>query len=186
MKPHVRSLIGLIKEHTPDPKRGAEIGVWRGHTSAELGKAFPECHLDLVDLWKAWEPGSVYYDKHQVMGRLTQAEWDVIHSEALHIVGETGVGHSIHYGSSLSVAPHVADGILDFVFLDANHMYPDVKADILAWAPKVRAGGLVAGHDYGGVHDNRGLWGISKAVHEVFGKENVLVRPGLIWAVVKK
>lgn len=34
---------------------------------------------------------------------------------------------------------------LDFVFIDADHEYESVKADILAWKPKTR---LLCGHDY--------------------------------------
>jgi hypothetical protein len=34
------------------------------------------------------------------------------------------------------------------VYLDAGHTFPEVWADLEAWWPKVRAGGLVAGHDY--------------------------------------
>jgi len=36
---------------------------------------------------------------------------------------------------------------LDFCFLDAAHDYHHVRADILAWKPKVKTGALLAGHD---------------------------------------
>ena len=40
------------------------------------------------------------------------------------------------------------DESLDFVYIDANHKYEYVKQDISLWYPKVRKGGIVAGHDY--------------------------------------
>ena len=40
------------------------------------------------------------------------------------------------------------DGFFDFVFIDANHSYEAVREDVAAWAPKVRSGGIVSGHDY--------------------------------------
>ena len=40
------------------------------------------------------------------------------------------------------------DGQLDFVYLDAQHHYEAIKEDIALWWPKVRWGGLLAGHDY--------------------------------------
>jgi predicted O-methyltransferase YrrM len=50
--------------------------------------------------------------------------------------------------TSLEGAGRVADGSLDFVYIDANHRYEAAITDIQAWAPKVRQGGIVAGHDY--------------------------------------
>jgi hypothetical protein len=42
----------------------------------------------------------------------------------------------------------VTNGSLDFVYIDGNHRFEQVVADLAAWAPKVRPGGIVAGHDY--------------------------------------
>jgi hypothetical protein len=36
---------------------------------------------------------------------------------------------------------------LDFVYLDANHSYDMVKRDIALWWPKIKWGGVLAGHD---------------------------------------
>jgi cephalosporin hydroxylase len=64
----------------------------------------------------------------------------------------------------------------DLVFLDAMHTYEDVKADIERWRPKVRAGGVMAFHDYG--HGD--FPGVKQAVDEVFGPQvNVVVT--LMW-----
>lgn len=37
---------------------------------------------------------------------------------------------------------------LDFVYIDADHSYESVKKDISYWLPKVKEGGILAGHDY--------------------------------------
>lgn len=44
-------------------------------------------------------------------------------------------------------AQYVPDGSLDFVFIDADHTYEGCKQDLEDWAPKVRRGGVIAGHD---------------------------------------
>jgi hypothetical protein len=45
---------------------------------------------------------------------------------------------------------------VDLVFLDASHDYESVKKDIAVWAPHVRPGGILCGHDYGTkVYDSR-------------------------------
>ena len=36
----------------------------------------------------------------------------------------------------------------NLLFIDGDHRYPAVKADIGTWVPKVKKGGLVAFHDY--------------------------------------
>jgi predicted O-methyltransferase YrrM len=67
--------------------------------------------------------------------------------------------------TSVEAACHFADGQIDAVYIDGRHDYENVKADILAWKPKVKTGGIIAGHDYG-PHAP----GVIKAVNEVFGK----------------
>lgn len=37
---------------------------------------------------------------------------------------------------------------VDFVYIDGNHKYEYVKEDIELWWPKVKHGGIFAGHDY--------------------------------------
>ncbi|HVG29669.1 MAG TPA: class I SAM-dependent methyltransferase [Pyrinomonadaceae bacterium] len=59
----------------------------------------------------------------------------------------------------------VADGSLDFVYIDAIHTFRHVCRDIDLWLPKVRPGGLIGGHDY-----SPGDWpGVVKAVNSRLG-----------------
>ena len=51
-------------------------------------------------------------------------------------------------GKSADVAGAILDNCLDFVFIDASHDYQSVVQDIQAWLPKVKPGGILAGHDY--------------------------------------
>jgi hypothetical protein len=53
-----------------------------------------------------------------------------------------------HKARSLEVAPTVADGSLDFVYLDADKSYEAVAADIRAWWPKLKPGTYFGGHDW--------------------------------------
>jgi hypothetical protein len=79
---------------------------------------------------------------------------------------------------SLEAAGEFTEGSCDFVFIDASHEYRDVLDDLAAWYPKVRSGGVLAGHDY--------HWpGVARAVRE-FARANGLKRPRkteLCWVI---
>jgi predicted O-methyltransferase YrrM len=67
---------------------------------------------------------------------------------------------------SLDAVNLFSDQSLDFVFIDASHEYEDVKNDINAWFPKVKVGGVLAGHDY--YENNDFAPGVKMAVNEIF------------------
>jgi hypothetical protein len=69
--------------------------------------------------------------------------------------------------TSLEAAPLVSDS-LGFVYIDGLHDYEHVAVDIAAWWPKVRSGGILAGHDY--------IWcmpGVVRAVNEFIAREGL-------------
>jgi predicted O-methyltransferase YrrM len=53
-----------------------------------------------------------------------------------------------HVMTSIEAAKEFAAASLDFAYIDACHAYECVVADLDAWFPKVRPGGLLCGHDY--------------------------------------
>ena len=65
---------------------------------------------------------------------------------------------------SVEAAIGFADGSLDFVFVNGDHVYANVLADLQAWTPKLRPGGVMAGDDYG-VAD------VDQAVREYYGSD---------------
>lgn len=71
---------------------------------------------------------------------------------------------------SVDLAKNLRPEYVDFVYIDASHEYKDVQADLKAWLPVVRKGGILAGHDYG---DGRNPNEVIKAVDE-FAKEHKL------------
>jgi|LakMenE18May11ns_1017448.scaffolds.fasta_scaffold9922507_4 predicted O-methyltransferase YrrM len=69
---------------------------------------------------------------------------------------------------SVEAAKLFSDESIDIVFIDACHEYKSVCEDILTWLPKVKRGGLLAGHDY-----NHGWPGVNAAVDEILGAHNI-------------
>lgn len=82
---------------------------------------------------------------------------------------------------SVSAADHFDDGSVDWVFIDADHSYRAVVADIAAWSPKVKRGGLISGHDYGrsGVTDavRRSFRSVERADSIWYTRERPRTRP---------
>lgn len=105
-----------------------EVGVHTGQSAAclavELANRGSKATLDLVD------NGS---DFCEVMRHLVPVK---------HMIG------ACHRMLSTEAAHLYPDDSIDLVYIDANHVYDDVLADIAAWLPKVRPGGVIAGHDF--------------------------------------
>jgi predicted O-methyltransferase YrrM len=132
-----------------NPRVGAEIGVQSGGTSVTLLETFSELTLYLVDRWEGTYAGGQERTRRAV---------DSFGDRAIILLGD-----------SVDMSKHIEDGSLDFVFIDAGHRYERVKGDIEAWAPKVRKGGLITGHDY-----TCPKWpGVKRAADEYFGDVEV-------------
>lgn len=149
----------------------AEIGVWKGHTSQVLLHFLPGIkNYHLVDLWKNYPD----YEKSgdaKANDLLQQAQ--AVCAERLEMFARKLVWHPV---ASRAAADEVADASLDLVFIDGNHDYEYVKEDIACWLPKVRPGGILAGHDL----DWKDAPGVRRAVQEAFGGD-WSAGPDLVW-----
>jgi hypothetical protein len=138
---------------------GAEIGVWDGMTSEALLRDFPQLELWMIDPWRPYGGASILGEQPQEgfdRARESAHWWTDFAGQRRHVLAEASPG----------AAAHFADESLDFAFLDGNHLYESVQADILAWWPKIKRGGLLTGHDYGVHRDAGGPWGVRRAVDE--------------------
>mmetsp|Transcript_83113 Transcript_83113/g.258110 ORF Transcript_83113/g.258110 Transcript_83113/m.258110 type:complete len:415 (+) Transcript_83113:256-1500(+) len=125
--------------------RMAEVGVFEARTSVALLRRFPSLHTLLVDPYHLHSdsPDSHYQqlDEFYVSSRdifMTAGErTSPYRKRATFMVQE-----------SAEAARWVAPGSLDLVFIDGDHRFESVTLDIQAWWPCVRAGGVIAGHDF--------------------------------------
>ena len=69
---------------------------------------------------------------------------------------------------------------LDFVYIDGDHSYEATKKDIELYYPKVKKGGMVAGHDY-----KESEQGVIKAVNEFFVGKNIFIGGKWDWWYIK-
>ena len=132
-----------------NPAAGAELGAHAGKFTERILAAFPHLVLYAVD---SWTPRAGY-ETYDFPG---------IREAFVHRIGKFGKRARVLHMDTVTAASQVQDASLDFVFIDADHSYEGVAADIDAWRSKVKAGGVLCGHDYG--HSR--FPGVKRAVDE--------------------
>lgn len=156
-------------QEAADGARLVEVGSWFGRSSAfmavELANSGKRADFYCVDTWQ----GSPTESAHQEQVR---AHGGSIKSVFLNNM--RGLPVIPVEGDSADSASQFEDNSLDFVFIDASHEYHAVSRDIAAWYPKVKPGGVIAGHDVGWT----GLFG---AVQERIPATEIEVRRSSWW-----
>jgi len=73
-----------------------------------------------------------------------------------------------------------AEEQFDFVFVDGPHTYRNVRNDIEMWLPRVRSGGILAGHDFTQAHPPL-LWAVLEQRMHNFGGSSFNVGMDGVW-----
>jgi predicted O-methyltransferase YrrM len=156
------------------PAHFVEVGSYKGRSSAymavECANSNKGIQFDCVDTWLGSE-------EHQEGQGFEDA--DVVNKRLFEVFTANMKPAEGHYRAvrmaSVPAAATYDDNSLDLVFIDASHDYDNVKADIIAWLPKVKIGGVISGHDFG-------YPPVAKAVHELLTNVSA---PGTSWMSVK-
>ena len=144
-----------------------EIGCWKGRSSSFLGveivNSGKKIKFDCVDTWN----GSIENRNVNMVGYepMIFSNKDWLYNEFKKNTEPLGI-NSIRK-PSISASELYDDNSLDFIFIDASHQYEDVKNDIISWYPKLKRGGIIAGHDYSWCDD------VKKAVNEFFVDKHI-------------
>jgi predicted O-methyltransferase YrrM len=139
-------------EKFSDESHFVEVGCHKGRSSLYLAievlNSKKNIKLDFIDIWD---------------GNLFE-----IFSKNMEPVKEKYTAYKL---ASKEASELYSNKSLDFVFIDANHNYEFVYEDIKIWLPKIKSGGILAGHDY-----NHPVWpGVKKAVDELLGPDNIYI-----------
>lgn len=160
VRPNLRHSVVLLlttlrDEHPGEQIRAAEIGVWKGTSSAYFLQQIPELYLMMVDPWAVIQE---YIDSGDKTARQTQEQFDEIAETAKRNTEEYADRRLIFKTTSLKAAS-LLEGFnsLHLIFIDGNHAQKAVAEDLRLWWPKIRPGGILCGHDYGGNRYNRGV-----------------------------
>lgn len=150
-----------------------EVGVWKGmsacYMAVEIINSKKEIKFDCVDTWEFVETSS----------EISEEKFENLYN--IFLTNIKPVRHVINIVKSLSwdAAARYEDESLDFVFIDAGHDYNSVMNDLKSWYPKVKFGGIIAGHDY---HYHCGVY---PAVNEFFKEKNGINQIGACWVYEK-
>lgn len=164
----------LYSELVNNAKSGAhfvEVGTWKGRSACymavEIVNSGKKIQFDCVDTWQpvATEKGIPEELYIELYGTFLQN----IAPVAEYITPVRAVSWE---GAAL-----YADESLDAVFIDAAHDYESVTKDLKAWYPKVKKGGIFAGHDY------RQDCGVFDAVNDFFKGRHTVTKKGPCWVV---
>lgn len=136
-----------IAELVPNGGMVCEVGTWLGSSAIHLARELQKWNktktkIVCVDTWAGGpEHETLVKDLGGPQG---------VYEAFMKNVEQAGVLHAIRpvIAPSLSAAKRFKPRSFHSVFIDADHSAAAVRADIAAWAPKVKRGGILAGHDY--------------------------------------
>jgi tetratricopeptide (TPR) repeat protein len=143
-----------------------EIGCWKGRSTHALCSGCAGMVYAVDHFGGSIAPQAVELEK--------QASWDEVYADFLKNVGHFG-NLDIHRKKSLEVVSEFSDRSVDMVFIDGEHLYDHVKADIEAWLPKTKK--MICGHDY--IDGVEGV-DVIRAVKDTLGEVKT-VPGGRIW-----
>jgi predicted O-methyltransferase YrrM len=128
-------------------QRMAEIGVYRGDFAAEILRACESLKTYyMIDPWRHlsdWnKPANHENATLQQFFQETKAKTDFADSKRVILRGKT-----------VEVMDQIADGALDFAYVDADHTLKGITIDLIRVYPKIRAGGFLGGDDF-----TRSVW----------------------------
>lgn len=143
----------------------AEIGVQKGIFSSCLAKSLMLQNLFLVDPYQ-------HFQNYLDIANVSQEQHDVLYEQVKNKFKDDK-RIVLMRKTSLEAAELFSENQLDFVYLDANHSYEEVKKDIKAWYPKIKQNGCLAGHDYIDGNLPEGNFGVKTAVNEFANNNNL-------------
>jgi hypothetical protein len=147
----------LITRYFPKHSTGMEVGVFRGEFASFLLDTLEPKHLYLADPFES--------------APVRSGDKDGLHIQTVSNLRQYYVENIVpKFGSlpnvslipdySFNVLPLIPDGSLDWIYIDGDHSYEGCRKDLELAKQKVKAGGIIAGHDY------CPQFGVMKAVDE--------------------
>ena len=141
------SAVGLIDLLPKTDIVGCEIGLAHGFNAVYFLDALPNLKkLYAIDPFLLYDKDGVKQGAHGIF--LSQNNADNIKNMFIKNVDPYGDRVEFIEAKSSDVVDQIPDSSLDYLFIDGEHSYESVAADIKNYHSKVKTGGIVAGHDF--------------------------------------
>jgi len=120
----------------------AEIGVFRGEfAEALLGSCDSIRRYYLIDPWR-------HLDRWNKPANRDDATFERYYEETRRRTAFAGDRCVFLRGTTTEVVDGIADGELDFAYVDGDHTLRGITIDLVRIWPKIRDGGLLGGDDF--------------------------------------
>ena len=143
--PDNRAILLAVAAHGPN-LRGVELGLYQATSFCTMLQVCTNVdELIGVDKWEPYKDdiggGNFIRDQKQI---------EFIRNTAMNFIHWSGCYDraTILEMDSIEAAEKYEDESLDFVFFDSHLNQAQLEAEMTAWYPKIKSGGLVMGHDY--------------------------------------
>jgi predicted O-methyltransferase YrrM len=159
--------IQWLADHAKGRRTIVEIGPYQGRSTRALADANDSGNVYSIDTWDStWSGGrsdastraAFRRNCSDLMDRVMPIEWD----------------------SQRGLPPDLRGMSVDMLWIDGDHAYEAVASDIRNFAPLVRAGGLICGHDYCVWHPE-----VMRAVDEAYGTrvQTIDIHRSIWWVI---
>jgi len=143
----------------------AEICVQSGNYSSTLLNSTKLTKLHLID---CWQYQLIYQDSANVDQKKQDELYELVKSKF-----KNDLRVNIIKKFSKDALQIFQRNSLDFIYIDADHKYEEVKKDIQMWYTRLKKGGILAGHDYfNGISLDYSIFGVKRAVDEFVNLNN--------------
>ncbi len=173
-----------VSAHLPKDIMAIELGVFDGTFSQMILNLLAPFRLYLIDPFEVNK--ETYGDgmENITTAYSTEKEFDHVSNKFAKEIKSDKVVIDKQY--SYNAVKDYTDNCFDFIYIDASHIYKDVKKDLNDWLPKLKKGGLMCGHDYANISN----FGVIQAVDEFCKEHNfemiLFNQNGADWALKSK
>lgn len=142
----VSALIDLVK-----PPVVVEVGVAYGFHADYILQRHPDLTYVGIDPFVPGYDDSDPFvrDVAALFSASPEEGMDRLHDAVSSFLGDSHLGRfRLVRDTSVNAAAEFGEGEVEFVFIDGDHSFDAVTADLESWWPKVKSGGILVGDDY--------------------------------------